>query len=69
MRATDIITVSGANGVYEIGDAFPVFLCLVRRIVASAGFRVQSNCIAAAGKPQWSMYVALTVVGANDMFY
>lgn len=34
-------------------------------VFAGAGARVRSNCIAAAGKPEWNMYVAVLVVTTN----
>ncbi|MEX0373683.1 oligosaccharide flippase family protein [Spiribacter roseus] len=49
----------------EYWAALPAFLWLLPGIVAGAGARVQSNCIAAAGKPEWNMYVAVGVVSLN----
>ena len=49
----------------EYQEALPAFLWLLPGIIAGAGSRVQSNCIAAAGKPEWNMYVALGVVTMN----
>tara|TARA_R110000851_G_scaffold175556_1_gene321890 strand:+ start:15901 stop:17130 length:1230 start_codon:yes stop_codon:yes gene_type:complete len=46
-------------------EAWPAFIWLLPGIIAGAGARVQSNCIAAAGKPEWNMYVALGVVSIN----
>lgn len=46
-------------------DVFAPFLWLIPGVVAGSGARVQSNCIAAAGKPEWNMYVALFVVFLN----
>lgn len=46
-------------------DAIPAFLWLLPGIIAGAGARVLSNCIAAAGKPQWNMQVAVGVVALN----
>lgn len=46
-------------------QALPAFLWLLPGIIAGAGARVQSNCIAAAGKPEWNMYVAFGVVALN----
>lgn len=45
--------------------AFSPFLWLLPGIIAGAGARVQANCIAAAGKPEWNMYVAFGVVSLN----
>jgi len=45
--------------------AFPVLLWLLPGVVLWAGARIQANCIAAAGKPEWNMYVALLVVVVN----
>lgn len=41
------------------------FLWLLPGVIAGAGARVYSNCIAAAGKPEWNMYSALFVVIVN----
>jgi O-antigen/teichoic acid export membrane protein len=49
----------------EYEEALPAFLWLLPGIIAGAGARVQSNCIAAAGKPEWNMVVAVGVVGLN----
>jgi len=49
----------------EYDEAMGVFLWLLPGIIAGAGSRVQSNCIAAAGKPEWNMYVAILVVSTN----
>jgi|LULR01.1.fsa_nt_gb O-antigen/teichoic acid export membrane protein len=49
----------------EYSDVFTVFIFLVPGIVLWAGARIQSNCIAAAGKPEWNMYVALIVFVIN----
>lgn len=46
-------------------EALPAFLLLLPGIVAGAGSRMQSNCIAAAGKPEWNTYVAAMVVCVN----
>ena len=49
----------------EYAEAMNAFLWLLPGIIAGAGARVQSNCIAAAGKPEWNMYVAVVVVTSN----
>ena len=49
----------------EFVGALSPFLWLLPGIIAGAGARVQSNCIAAAGKPEWNMYVAIGVVTLN----
>lgn len=49
----------------EFLDAFSPFMWLLPGIIAGAGARVQANCIAAAGKPEWNMYVAFGVVSVN----
>jgi O-antigen/teichoic acid export membrane protein len=49
----------------EFLDAFYPFIWLLPGIIAGAGARVQANCIAAAGKPEWNMYVAFGVVSLN----
>jgi O-antigen/teichoic acid export membrane protein len=49
----------------EYLQAFPAFAWLLPGIIAGAGARVQSSCIAAAGKPEWNMYVAIGVVTLN----
>ena len=49
----------------EYAEAMDAFLWLLPGIIAGAGARVQSNCIAAAGKPEWNMYVAVSVVTTN----
>ena len=46
-------------------EAWPAFIWLLPGIIAGAGARVQSNCIAAAGKPEWNMYVSVGVVSIN----
>ncbi|GAA5137888.1 flippase [Alloalcanivorax gelatiniphagus] len=46
-------------------EAWPAFVWLLPGIIAGAGARVQSSCIAAAGKPEWNMYVALGTVTIN----
>jgi len=51
----------------EYVDALPIYLSLLPGIIAGAGARVQAHCIAAAGKPNWNMYVACGVVSANVM--
>jgi O-antigen/teichoic acid export membrane protein len=49
----------------EFVCAFSPFLWLLPGVLAGAGARVQANCIAAAGKPEWNMYVAIWVVSLN----
>jgi O-antigen/teichoic acid export membrane protein len=49
----------------EYKAALPAFLWLLPGIVAGAGARVQSNCIAASGRPEWNLYSALAVVAIN----
>ena len=49
----------------EYKAAFPAFLCLLPGVVLWAGARVQSNCIAAAGKPEWNMYASVGVLIIN----
>ena len=49
----------------EYAGALPAFLWLLPGIVAGAGSRIQANCIAASGKPEWNMYVAVWVVTIN----
>jgi O-antigen/teichoic acid export membrane protein len=49
----------------EYQEAFPVFLWLLPGIIVGAGSRVQANCIAAAGKPEWNMYVSMGLVTMN----
>lgn len=49
----------------EYKAALPAFLWLLPGIVAGAGARVQSNCIAASGKPEWNLYSSLAVVTIN----
>ena len=46
-------------------DAWLAFMWLLPGIIAGAGSRIYSNCIAAAGKPEWNMYVAFAVVAIN----
>lgn len=46
-------------------EVWPAFMWLLPGIVAGAGARVQSNCIAAAGKPEWNMYVSVVIVSIN----
>jgi O-antigen/teichoic acid export membrane protein len=46
-------------------DALPAFFWLVPGVVLWAGARVQANCIAAAGKPEWNMYVSIGVLLIN----
>ncbi|WP_420554890.1 polysaccharide biosynthesis C-terminal domain-containing protein [Neptuniibacter marinus] len=51
------------------GDAYVnswlVYIWLLPGVIAGAGARIYSNCIAAAGKPEWNMYVACVVVSIN----
>jgi len=49
-------------------SALPVFFWLLPGIIAGAGERIYSNCIAAAGKPEWNMYVSFLVVLLNIIF-
>ena len=49
-------------------SALPAFLWLLPGIIAGAGGRIYSNCIAAAGKPEWNMYVSFLVVLLNIIF-
>lgn len=49
----------------EYERALPAFLWLLPGIIAGGGSRVLSNCIAAAGKPEWNMYSATVVVSLN----
>lgn len=46
-------------------DALSVFYWLVPGIIASSGSRIYSNCITAAGKPEWNMYVSFFIVSVN----
>jgi O-antigen/teichoic acid export membrane protein len=46
-------------------EALPAFLWLIPGVALWAGARVQANCIAAAGKPEWNMYVSLGVLTIN----
>lgn len=49
----------------EFNDAMMPFMCLMPGIIAGAGSRIQANCIAAAGKPEWNFYVAIIIVSIN----
>ena len=49
----------------EYVEALPAFLWLLPGIIAGAGSRIYSNCIAAAGKPEWNMYSSIGVVTIN----
>lgn len=49
--------------VYE--EALPAFVWLLPGVVAASGSRVYANCIAAAGKPEWNMYVSFLVMIIN----
>lgn len=49
----------------EYVEALPPFLWLLPGIITWAGARVFSNCIAAAGKPEWNMYAAICVLAIN----
>jgi len=49
----------------EYRDALPAFLWLIPGVVLWAGARIQANCIAASGKPEWNMYVSLIVLAIN----
>ncbi|WP_151703787.1 flippase [Nitrincola alkalilacustris] len=44
------------------------FLWLLPGVVVGAVSRIQSNCIAAAGKPEWNFYSSLIVVSLNIAF-
>ncbi|WP_421911080.1 flippase [Marinobacter sp.] len=46
-------------------EVWAAFVWLLPGIIAGAGARLQSNCIAAAGKPEWNMYVSVGVVSIN----
>ncbi|MCK0743688.1 flippase [Chromohalobacter nigrandesensis] len=49
----------------EYVEALPAFLWLLPGIIAGAGARIYSNCIAAADKPEWNMYSSIGVVTIN----
>lgn len=49
----------------EYREALPALVCLIPGIVLWAGARVQANCIAAAGKPEWNMYISIGVLAIN----
>lgn len=49
----------------EYVEALPAFFWLLPGIIAGAGSRIYANCIAAVGKPEWNMYVAIGVVTIN----
>lgn len=49
----------------EYVEALPAFFWLLPGIIAGAGSRIYSNCIAAAGKPQWNLYSSIGVVSLN----
>lgn len=49
----------------DYSSVYQPFLLLVPGIIAGAGARIQSNCIAAAGKPEWNMYVSFFVLSLN----
>ncbi|MBF7052529.1 flippase [Halomonas sp. KAO] len=49
----------------EYAAALPAFMWLLPGIFAGAGARIYSNCIAAAGKPEWNMYSSIGVVTIN----
>jgi O-antigen/teichoic acid export membrane protein len=49
----------------EYVEALPAFFWLLPGIIAGAGSRIYSNCIAAAGKPEWNMYSSIGVVTIN----
>jgi O-antigen/teichoic acid export membrane protein len=51
----------------EYTGALAAFFWLLPGIIAGAGARVQSNCIAASGRPEWNMYVAVGIVSINVM--
>jgi len=49
----------------EYLEALPAFLWLLPGVIAWAGSRIYANCIAAAGRPIWNLYVSLCVVMIN----
>lgn len=49
----------------EYLEALPAFLWLLPGVIAWAGSRIYANCIAAAGRPIWNLYVSLCVVTIN----
>ena len=49
----------------EYLEALPAFLWLLPGVIAWAGSRIYANCIAAAGRPIWNLYVSLCVVAIN----
>ncbi|WP_162628779.1 flippase [Marinobacter bohaiensis] len=49
----------------EYIEALPAFFWLLPGIIAGAGSRIYSNCIAAAGRPEWNMYASLSVMAIN----
>ena len=49
----------------EYHDAIEPFIWLLPGVIVGAAARVQSNCIAAAGKPEWNMRVSILVVFIN----
>jgi O-antigen/teichoic acid export membrane protein len=50
---------------YQYREALPALIFLMPGIVFWAGSRVQANCIAAAGKPEWNMYTSVAVLLIN----
>jgi O-antigen/teichoic acid export membrane protein len=71
---TGLVAILAAFGLYwllvpvfgkEYIGTMEAFLWLLPGIVAGAGSRVQANCIAAAGKPEWNSYASLIVATAN----
>lgn len=49
----------------EYVEALPAFLWLLPGIIAGAGARIYANYIAAVGKPELNMYIAIGVVTVN----
>ena len=49
----------------EYLSVFPTLYWLLPGIIFWAGARIQSNCIAAAGKPEWNMHLSLAVLIIN----
>ncbi|MDV6316108.1 flippase [Idiomarina sp. HP20-50] len=50
---------------HEYKSVLPAFLCLVPGVILWAGARVQASCIAAAGRPEWNMYISIAVLAIN----
>lgn len=49
----------------EYLESLPAFLWLLPGVIAWAGSRIYANCIAAAGRPVWNLYLSLCVVTIN----